>query len=169
MEIRKIPIEKLNAAEYNPRRDLQPGDAEYDSLQRSIETFGYAEPIIWNERTGNIVGGHQRFKILQAQGLTEIEVSVVNLTDEQEKAFNIALNKIGGDWDNEKLKALLSELSNSESVDVALTGFDSFELDALFADYNENEDLSDFFAEKEEKPKQPKMTTCPFCGKQHEV
>jgi len=169
MEIRKIPIENIKATEYNPRKDLQPGDTEYDNLKRSIETFGYAEPIIWNERTGNVVGGHQRLKILKAQGLKEVEVSVVDLSEEQEKAFNIALNKIGGDWDNEKLKALLSELKDSD-IDIDLTGFDTFEIETLFTDYNQCEDLSGFFSEKEEtKGKEPKMTKCPYCGREHEV
>ena len=45
-----------------------PGDAEYEKLRTSIEEFGYVEPVIWNKRTGNIVGGDQRFKILTEQG-----------------------------------------------------------------------------------------------------
>ena len=60
VEIRTLKAAQLRAAPYNPRRDLQPEDAEYQKLRRSIETFGYIEPIIWNERTGNVVGGHQR-------------------------------------------------------------------------------------------------------------
>jgi hypothetical protein len=57
MNIQTIPSEKLRAAAYNPRKDLKPGDAEYEKLRRSIEEFGYVEPVIWNERHGNIVGG----------------------------------------------------------------------------------------------------------------
>ena len=52
MKIQKIKIENLNPAKYNPRKDLQPGDPEYEKLKRSIEEFGYVEPIIWNEKTG---------------------------------------------------------------------------------------------------------------------
>jgi ParB-like chromosome segregation protein Spo0J len=59
-----IPAAQLNPAKYNPRKDLKPGDAEYEKLLRSVKEFGYVEPVIWNERTGNIVGGHQRFKVL---------------------------------------------------------------------------------------------------------
>lgn len=50
MEIRVIPIDRINAAAYNPRIDLQPGDPEYEKLRRSIEEFGYVEPIVWNAR-----------------------------------------------------------------------------------------------------------------------
>lgn len=57
MDIRIIPIEQLNAAVYNPRLDLQPGDPEYEKLRRSLDEFGYVDPIVWNEQTGNMVGG----------------------------------------------------------------------------------------------------------------
>ncbi|GHU58897.1 hypothetical protein FACS1894133_4550 [Clostridia bacterium] len=46
MNIQKIRADKLNPAKYNPRKDLQPTDAEYKKLKRSIEEFGYVEPVI---------------------------------------------------------------------------------------------------------------------------
>jgi hypothetical protein len=64
LNIQKIRAELLNPAAYNPRKDLKPGDKEYEKLRRSIEEFGYVEPVIWNKTTGNIVGGHQRLKVL---------------------------------------------------------------------------------------------------------
>ena len=76
MEIRKVPISLLNAAPYNPRKDLQPGDPEYQKIARSIEKYGCVEPIIWNEKTGNVIGGHQRLKVLAATGAVEVDVSV---------------------------------------------------------------------------------------------
>lgn len=69
MNLQKIAIDKLKLAKYNPRKDLKPGDPEYEKLKRSILEFGYVEPIVWNSRTGNVVGGHQRLKILKEQGL----------------------------------------------------------------------------------------------------
>ena len=77
MTVTKIPVARLKPAKYNPRKNLQPGDPEYEKLLRSVEEFGYVEPIIWNERTGNIVGGHQRFKALKQLGLSEIDCVVV--------------------------------------------------------------------------------------------
>jgi ParB-like chromosome segregation protein Spo0J len=97
LNLQKIPLEKLNPAAYNPRKDLQPGDAEYEKLLASIEEFGYVDPIIWNKRTGNVVGGHQRLKILIHLGYTEIDVVVVDLDELREKALNVALNKIQGE------------------------------------------------------------------------
>ena len=131
MEIRKVPISLLNAAPYNPRKDLQPGDPEYQKIARSIEKYGCVEPIIWNEKTGNVIGGHQRLKVLAATGAVEVDVSVVQLSLEDEKALNLALNKISGQWDNEKLSAVLQDLS--AGFDVEVTGFDQHEVDALVA------------------------------------
>jgi len=72
MEIQKISVERLIPATYNPRKDLKPGDPEFEKLKRSVEEFGYVEPIIWNRRTGVVIGGHQRLKVLQHLGYTEV-------------------------------------------------------------------------------------------------
>ncbi len=144
MEIQKIPIEKLNPAKYNPRKDLKPGDPEYEKLKKSIETFGYVEPIIWNKRTGNIVGGHQRLKILLERGYTKIECVVVDLDDTQEKALNVALNKVSGEWDLPKLADLISEL-DSELFDITLTGFDAAEIEDLFSKVHDKDVKEDDF------------------------
>lgn len=120
-------------ADYNPRKDLKPGDPEYDKLKRSMEQFGYVEPVIWNKTTGRMVGGHQRLKVLMDMGVTEVECVVVELDEEREKALNIALNKISGDWDKDKLMLLISDLQGAD-FDVSLTGFDPAEIDDLFKD-----------------------------------
>lgn len=133
MEIRRVHKSKINPAPYNPRKDLQPEDVEYQKLARSIEAFGDVEPLVWNERTGNLVGGHQRLKILLDQGREEFDVSVVNLDDTAEKQLNLALNKISGEWDNDKLSQLLSELA--DVADIALTGFDTSELERICGEW----------------------------------
>lgn len=131
MKIQKVKIGQINPAAYNPRLDLKPDDPEYKKLKRSMDTFGYVEPLVWNVRTGNLVGGHQRFKILLEQGAKEVEVSVVDLGPNEEKALNIALNKISGDWDKEKLGELLEELSKTPDFDFTLSGFDIPERDEI--------------------------------------
>lgn len=143
MKIDIQSIDKLTGAPYNPRKDLKPGDKEYDKLKQSIEHFGYVEPIIVNDRTGYIVGGHQRLKVLQDLGYTEIEVVHVDLDENNEKALNVALNKISGDWDADKLEDLLRELNIAEDFDVELTGFDMGELDTLFSGAIESLDSDD--------------------------
>lgn len=131
MIIEKIKIQDLIPADYNPRKDLQPGDAEYEKIKRSLEEFGYVDPVIWNKTTGRIVGGHQRLKVLESMGRTEVECVVVELDEEKEKALNVALNKISGDWDKEKLAVLITDL-DAVDFDISLTGFDPAEIDDLF-------------------------------------
>lgn len=123
----------LLPADYNPRKDLKPGDAEYEKLKRSIEQFGYVEPVIWNKTTGRVVGGHQRLKVLMDMGMTEVDCVVVEMDEDKEKALNIALNKISGDWDKDKLALLIADLQGAD-FDVSLTGFEPAEIDDLFKD-----------------------------------
>ena len=130
MTFRKIPVEQLNPAAYNPRKDLQPGDPEYEKLLRSVDEFGYVSPITWNERTGNIVGGHQRFKVLKQLGYREIECVVIDLDPEREKALNIALNKIMGEFDLKKLGDIMKELEEQRDL-LELTGFDRPDIDKI--------------------------------------
>jgi DNA modification methylase len=133
MLIEKKKIEELLPADYNPRKDLKPGDPEYEKLKRSVQQFGYVEPVIWNRTTGRVVGGHQRIKVLRDLGLDELECVVVELDEDHEKALNVALNKISGEWDKDKLALLISDLQGSD-FDVSLTGFDTAEIDDLFKD-----------------------------------
>ena len=127
MQVEKVAISKLNPAKYNPRKDLKPGDTEYEKLKRSMAEFGYVEPIIWNKRTGNIVGGHQRYKILKDIKYKEAECVIVDLDDNREKALNVALNKISGEFDIPLLTDLLKDLSAND-FDVSFTGFDENEI-----------------------------------------
>ena len=131
MLIEKKNTADLLPADYNPRKDLKPGDKEYEKLKRSIEQFGYVEPVIWNKTTGRVVCGHQRLKVLIDMGMTEVDCVVVELSEEKEKALNVALNKISGEWDNDKLALLIADLQGTD-FDVSLTGFEPVELEALF-------------------------------------
>lgn len=133
MVVEKRSVNELLPAEYNPRKALRPGDPEYEKLKRSIQQFGYVEPVIWNKRTGKVVGGHQRLTVLKDLGYTEIECVIVDMDPTQEKALNVALNKISGAWDMLKLQDLFKDLQGS-NFDVTLTGFDAVEIDNLFKD-----------------------------------
>jgi DNA modification methylase len=152
VQVSKIPVGHLNPAAYNPRKDLQPGDPEYEKLKRSMQEFGYVEPIVWNKRTGNIVGGHQRYKILLDMGMQEIDCVVVDLDDAKEKALNLALNKIQGDWDYLKLEDLLQELDTGE-FDIELTGFGMDEIEDLIAQLHVPEEIVE--DEVPEPPEEP--------------
>ena len=132
MNIQKINIEKLKAAEYNPRKDLKPEDEEYQKIKRSILEFGYVAPIIVNADM-TVIGGHQRLKVLKELGYEEVECNVVDLDKTKEKALNIALNKITGEWDNSKLEELLVELKETD-IDMDMTGFTFDEVDNILKD-----------------------------------
>lgn len=132
MNIQKISIEKLKPAEYNPRKDLKPEDEEYQKIKKSLIEFGYVAPVIVNSDM-TVIGGHQRLKVLKELGYTEIECNVVNLDKDKEKALNIALNKITGEWDNTKLEELLAELKET-SIDMDMTGFSFDEVDNMLKD-----------------------------------
>lgn len=120
-------IADMNRAAYNPRVDLQPEDEEYQAIERSLKRHGLVQPIVWNRRTNTVVSGHQRLTVLEAQGETEVTVPVVDLDDIQEKELNVALNKITGEWDDDKLSVILNELGE-EATD---TGFTLPEIDVL--------------------------------------
>ncbi|MBS4010679.1 MAG: ParB N-terminal domain-containing protein [Roseovarius sp.] len=150
MKIEKIKTELLKPARYNPRKDLKPGDKEYQKLRRSIEEFGYVEPVIFNRQTGNVVGGHQRLKVLLDLGHTEIDCVVVELDPQKEKALNLALNKIQGEWDETKLAELMAEL-DAGAFDVSLTGFDAAEIDELLNRWHAKEAVQDDFDVDKEK------------------
>lgn len=127
MEFEVKRIADMNRAAYNPRVDLQPEDEEYQAIERSLKRHGLVQPVVWNCRTNTVVSGHQRLTVLEAQGETEVTVSVVDLDDIQEKELNVALNKITGEWDDDKLSVILNELGE-EAAD---TGFTLQEIDVL--------------------------------------
>lgn len=124
-----MKLKDIHPAAYNPRVALKPGDAEYEALKNSLERFGVAEPLIVNETTGNLVSGHQRLNVLIESGAEVVEVVLIQADEEQEKLLNIALNKIDGEWDYEKLRELFDEISDD---DIKFTGFSTEELNNLF-------------------------------------
>ena len=138
MRIEQLPIADLTPADYNPRKDLRPGDPDYEKLKRSLTEFGYVEPVIWNKTTGHVVGGHQRLKVLEDLGETTVDCVVVELDETREKALNVALNKISGDWDQDKLALLIADLDASD-FDAELTGFDDDEIAQLIGSLDEDE------------------------------
>jgi hypothetical protein len=129
MKIKSVDINKLNPSVYNPRKDLKSTDEEYIKLKRSIINFGYVEPILINKDM-TVIGGHQRLKVLKDLEFENVDCVIVDLDKNNEKALNVALNKISGDWDMDKLSDLLDELK-LEEIDLELTGFDLEEIENL--------------------------------------
>lgn len=134
-------LNEIFPAEYNPRKDLQPGDEEWKNIARSLAAFGYVDPIIINQ-DGTIIGGHQRAKVLQAMGHEEADVVVVDLEKNDEMALNVALNKIGGQWDMDKLKETLQDIDTS-SLDIKVTGFTDGEVELMLGDLGKDYEEDD--------------------------
>lgn len=154
MQLIKININDLKRAEYNPRKELTPEDKEYQKIKNSIQEFGYVEPIIIN-KDKTIIGGHQRLSVLKDLGYNEVDCIVVDIDKTKEKALNIALNKITGEWDLNKLGDLLLEL-DSENYDLELTGFDNYEIENILAPIEKDDEEiveDEFDIELPEEPK----------------
>lgn len=126
-----MQVQDIKPAPYNPRVELQPGDQQYEALSGSLSRFGLVEPLIVNERTGTLVGGHQRLNVLKAQGVTEAEVVLIDIDPQKEKLLNIALNKVEGLWDYAKLEDLFATMDMS---DILSAGFTEAEIKAMYSD-----------------------------------
>ena len=155
MDLRKIKIADLVPASYNPRKALKPGDKEYEKIKRSIEEFGYCEPVIVNSDM-TIIGGHQRVTVLKDLGYSEIDCIVIDIDKTKERALNIALNKINGEWNKELLADLIAELQDSD-FDVTFTGFDPPEIEQLMNSVHDKEIVEDEF-DVEAQLQQPTVT-----------
>lgn len=151
MEFKKLKIADLMPADYNPRKALKPGDSEYEKIKNSITEFGYVEPVIVNSDM-TIIGGHQRVTVLQDLGYSEIDCIVIEIDKTKEKALNIALNKITGEWNKELLADLIADLQDSD-FDVGVTGFEPPEIEQLFNTVHDKKIEEDEFDVEEELQK----------------
>lgn len=145
MEFKKLKIDSLIPAEYNPRKKLKPGDNEFEKIKNSINEFGYVDPVIVNKDL-TVIGGHQRISVLKTLGFTEIDCVVIDVDKTKEKALNIALNKISGEWNKELLADLIKDLQSLD-YETSFTGFDPPEIDALFNELHPKDVTEDGFDE----------------------
>lgn len=195
MEIEKIKITDIKEAEYNPRL-MQ--DNEMKKLENSISEFGLVDPIIINLKNNKIIGGHQRYNAILSKSYEEDEfnpeLNLIRLGDigwvfmdteleikdeDHEKALNLALNKISGEWDYGKLEPLLDELS-LDGFNLDLTGFDDIQLDEIklnnersdFEDnikwYDNDDDVDLEGNINTDDDVKTVIITCPYCKKKFE-
>lgn len=128
MEYLMLGLDEIKFDSYNPRKDLKPTDSEYQKIKNSIETFGLVQPFVVNS-DNTLISGHQRFKVCKELGIEVVSCVVLDIDKTKEKALNIALNKITGVWDLDKLSDLIDELNMSDfNFDF---GFDDFEMTEL--------------------------------------
>ncbi len=157
LNIKKIKIEDIKPARYNPR---SISDKDFKKLSESIEQFGLVDPIIINLKNHNIIGGHQRFDYLYYEK-KDTELHLIELgdigwvfsdtdleikDDNHEKALNLALNRISGEWNYDELNKLLDELAEFDLDKVTGFDYDLDEIDYEFIPLNDeytNYDIGD--------------------------
>jgi len=127
-QIEHVDIESLRPDPANPRRI---SDAELEALTRSIREWGFVQPVLVRREDNTVVGGHQRLLAARRLGMKTVPVIFVDLSIEQARLLNVALNKISGTWDEELLARMLSDLQSMDGIDLSLTGFDEGELEKL--------------------------------------
>lgn len=155
MEIKELSLKDLKPATYNPRKKLKKGDKEYEKIKQSLLKFGYVDPIIVNEDL-TVIGGHQRLTVLKDLDYETAKCVIVDLPKEDEKALNIALNKITGQWDEALLADLLLDLQESD-FNLDLTGFEPPEIDDILSNVHDKE-LSEVEFDVEEELKKPTVS-----------
>ncbi|HLF78549.1 MAG TPA: DNA methyltransferase [Dehalococcoidia bacterium] len=126
--VEQVPIEELRPDPANPRRI---SSEQLESLTRSLQTYGFVQPVLARREDKMVIGGHQRLLAARRLGYKEVPVTYLDITLEQARVLNLGLNKISGDWDNELLARLLKDLQPFEDLDLSLTGFGEDELKKL--------------------------------------
>ena len=130
---------------------------EHEKLKNSMRRFGIVDPFIVRRRDNLVIGGHQRLEDALELGFARVPIVRIDATEREVKALNLALNKISGDWDEDKLAAILADLK--ETSEIALTGFDQAEIDKLIADA-ELPNLNDSASGQ----KSPRLSLVPYLG-----
>ncbi|NLT34285.1 MAG: ParB N-terminal domain-containing protein [Gaiellales bacterium] len=159
LAIEQVSINALRPDPANPRHITA---AELEALTRSISEFGLVDPILARREDGTVIGGHQRLLAARKLGLKTVPVIYLDLTLEKARLLNVGLNKISGDFDQELLARLLSDLAETPDVDLTLTGFDDKELTQLLKslDAREKRDRPESFdleAALEEARREPRV------------
>lgn len=165
-EYKRIALDQIQFAPYNPRADLQPDDPEYQQIKDSIINHGMVQPIIYNEQTGNAVGGNQRLKIIRDDmGVKEAICAVVRMPLVREMEASVALNKLGNLWDREKLRDIMIHMRQI-NYEWSRTAFSKEEVDEITQDMEMT--VAGFFQEDDDetssKEKKVRKYKCPFCG-----
>jgi len=131
LRVEQAPIDSLIPWPGNPRIMTE---AERAKLRRSIERFGFVEPVVARRRDRVMIGGHQRWLVAKEMGLTTVPVVFVEVSEAEARALNLALNKISGEWDVPRLGELLEDLRDLPDFDHTLSGFDDREIEEILTE-----------------------------------
>lgn len=131
LRVEHVPIDSLVPWSGNPRT---MAEADRAKLRRSIERFGFVEPVVARRPDRVMIGGHQRWLVAKEMGLTTVPVVFVEVSDAEARALNLALNKISGEWDLPRLGELLEDLRALPDFDHTLSGFDDREIEEILTE-----------------------------------
>ena len=136
LTVEQMPIDDLHPDPGNPRRIEE---AELAALTRSIATFGVVDPVLARRADRRLIAGHQRLVAARRAGLTTVPVILLDLTAEDARLLNVALNQIGGEWDADLLARLLIDLRATAARDLTLSGFAEADLQDLLTRFDQRE------------------------------
>ena len=126
IDLRDLSVDSVKESEFNPRVKLVKGSEEYEDIRNSLDEFDFAEPLVVNDFNMTVLGGNQRLQVAKDLGKKTIPAVMVHIESAtREKKLCLALNKIKGRWDKDKLFDLLTD----EDVSGYFTGFDEGEID----------------------------------------
>lgn len=159
LQVEAVDIGALKPWERNPRAHKE----DIDALVKSIQTFGWTNPILVQRETNRVIAGHGRLEAAKRAGLTQVPVIYLDLDDKKATAYTIADNKLAenSEWDIPQLKELLVELDSGD-FDLTATGYNEAELKALI-DW-ERDTFAPVGIEEQSRLDQKKPIQCPECG-----
>lgn len=154
MKTTDIKISKLKLAEYNPRKI---SDGELSNLKKSLSKFGFIQPVVINKNF-TVISGHQRIRAWKEMENDTVPVIQLDITKNEEKALNLAMNRIGGEWDMEKLYSVMNDLRVTDELE--FTGFDEKEVSRI---------LDQFLEDEEDEPTEKLLERLPAKAKKGEI
>ena len=153
-EIRRIHRKQIKAAGYNPRTIER---ANKQLLWSNLQKRGLLDTLVWNELTGNLVGGHRRLEKLDDHHYKRhnnleylLDVAVVQLSDQEEKEQNIFFNNPNaqGDWDRDLMIGLIPDIDvkaagltdadlNAIGIEIDLEGFENEDVESVISNFED--------------------------------
>lgn len=136
----RIEKRKVSELKYYPGNPRKISSEVLKRLKRSLREFGVVEPLVVNLKN-QVIGGNQRLRALRELGVEEVECVIVDLPEDKERALNLALNKISGEWDKDLLRSFIEDMERDM---VELGGFDFREVDKIMRINEEEEGEIEF-------------------------
>lgn len=156
---------KLKSLKANPDNPRTVTDDKLKLLRKALSEFGDLGGFVFNRRTKQLVGGHQRARVIPPEADVHVEKTYkkptrtgtcaegyvlfegerfayreVDWSSAKEKAANIAANKGAGEWDYALLGQWIQELNAEKNFDLDLTMFDENERKGFFSDLWEDDE-----------------------------